>query len=231
MMKIQWLLFCIYDFRCLIWNIPVCYGAIDGKHILIQAPANCGSEYFIYQHANSIVLMTVVYHEYCFRYIDVGSYECNVDGGEFQRCSLFPVLEGDSLLPYEGFFSGRRCLSIKTTPFESILLLSRAHRIVKNAFGILASRFRVFGKPIQVKVTTEIMVTAAYTLHDWLRITFPNTYTQPGTLDYEDIVRGCVKPGRWRADISESPSLLRSRSNNRANKIAEMLRTATLITL
>jgi hypothetical protein len=71
------------------WNFPGCHGAIDGKHVLIQAPSQRGSEFWNYKETNSIDLMAIVYHDYCFRYINIRANERNSDGGIFRKCPLY----------------------------------------------------------------------------------------------------------------------------------------------
>ena len=65
--------------------------------------------------------------------------------------------------------------------------LSRARRIVENAFGILANVFRVFRKPILIGPDkTEVIVLAACALHNFLFWRTKNPDAPPGTFDEDD---------------------------------------------
>jgi len=56
------------------WNLPNCCGALDGKHIRLQCPPKCGSQFFNYKQYFSFVLMALCDSKYCFTWMEVGNY-------------------------------------------------------------------------------------------------------------------------------------------------------------
>lgn len=150
------------------WNFPNCLGAIDGMHVQLQQPPNSGSYYFNYKGTHSIVLMAVVNANYEFIYVDVGANGRISDGGVWGNSTLSKLLEtnhakipesctlpnSNRKLPY--VFVADDAFPLKPyilKPFphrnqtdEQRIFsyrLSRARRIVENAFGIMSSRYRV----------------------------------------------------------------------------------------
>jgi len=59
-----------------------------GKHIRIICPCNSGSRYFSYKDFYSIVMLTLVDHNYKFLAADVGSYGTEGDAGMFAKSPL-----------------------------------------------------------------------------------------------------------------------------------------------
>lgn len=74
----------------------------------------------------------------------------------------------------------------------------RGRRVVQNLFGILASVFHVFRKPMQLEPDkTEIITMACLHLHNFLRksSTSNHVYCPNGTFDHENIDTGEITRG------------------------------------
>lgn len=78
-------------------NFPNCVVTIDGKHIVLECPANSGSNYYNYKGTFSVVLLALVDHDYNFTCIDIGIYGSNSDGGIFAKSLLKKALENKEL--------------------------------------------------------------------------------------------------------------------------------------
>ena len=80
--------------------------------------------------------------------------------------------------------------------------LSRARRVIENAFGILVARWRILRRFIRASVeNAESYVLSALCLHNYLRQTDNAGYCPAGFVDFEDS-SGRIKPGEWRSLVS-----------------------------
>lgn len=177
-------------------------GALDGKHIIIQAPHNEGSAYFNYKGSHSIVLLGLVDANYKFLFIDVGTNGRVSDGGVFRNSLLYSAIATNRLnFPEESPLPGRSRpvpyvivadaafpLSrniLKPFPFRNMswpqrifnYRLSRARRVVENAFGILCNRFRILLNTINLTPQKAKTITlACIALHNFLLTNCPKNY-------------------------------------------------------
>lgn len=217
------------------WNFPNCVGAMDGKHIAVQAPEWSGTDYYNYKHFFSIVLFAIVDANYNFIYADVGCQGRISDAGVFNNTSFCKSIETCTLnLPPDVSLPGRTVQSpyvfVGDDAFpllRNILKaypgiqekgsanrifnyrLSRARRTSENVFGILSSVFRVFRKPLLLdpEKATNVTLSAIY-LHNYLRNSpSKKIYCPPGTLDSECTDTRATIPGAWRKDNLDQTSL------------------------
>jgi len=177
-----------------VWNFPHCIGAVDGKHVQLQAPS--GSNVFNYKSTFSIILMVVVDADYNFLYADVGCQGRISDSEVIQNTSFFKRLKEEKLeIPPAKKFTGREkavpyvFVADDVFPLEENIIkpypgshekgsakrifnyrLSRARRVVENVFGILSAVFRVLHKPmlLEPKKAKLVVITCVY-LHNFLR--------------------------------------------------------------
>lgn len=218
------------------WNFPNCLGAIDGKHVVIQCPPNSATEFFNYKGYFSIVLLGLVDADYCFTFVDVGCQGRISDGGVFYNSSLYQkIQDGELNIPHSRqlpaapdkvlpcVFVGDSAFALTVNmmkPYPGLLekgsperaynyRLCRARRVVENVFGILASVFRVFRKPmvLEPEKATNVTLTCVL-LHNFLRRSKVSRrrYTPPGTFDTE--VDGELVEGSWRMDKDGMSSFL-----------------------
>nr|CAI5865359.1 unnamed protein product [Callosobruchus analis] len=187
------------------WNFPHCIGALDGKHVQIQCPANSGSSFYNYKGTFSIVLMAIVNANYKFIYAHVGSQGRMSDGGVFQRTSFCRSLLNNALkVPYV-------LVADDAFPLTASIMKPLARRIVENAFGLLSAVFRIFRKPIAVKPdTTEALVFTCIHLHNFLRrhAVSRKRYSPSGTFDIENVDTGEITPGSWRRDTAGDTGMI-----------------------
>ena len=203
-------------------QFPNCIGAIDGKHIRVRKPQDSGSLFFNYKSFFSIVLLGIVDANYCFISVDIGSYGSCSDSYAFKNSNFGQRLEmnqlklpkraqlpGDRLgqeMPFvlvgdEAFALSRHVLrpyarkNLTTAKRIFNYRLTRARRMVECTFGILANKWRIFHRPIDVNPEfCDNIIKACCVLHNFVR--------QRDGVSFDDTLYECplenINPSRVR---------------------------------
>ncbi|XP_011883938.1 PREDICTED: uncharacterized protein LOC105571073, partial [Vollenhovia emeryi] len=167
------------------WNFPHCVGALDGKHVAVICPEKAGSSFYNYKGFHSIVLMALVSATYKFLIVDIGAQGRHSDGGIFKNSAMGQRFYSNNMdLPDSSNITTRHTTpyvivadeafqlnSFTMRPYPSKNLtkqqrifnyrLSRARRVVENAFGILTSRWRIYHKPLNTSLETADAIVKA----------------------------------------------------------------------
>lgn len=204
------------------WNFPHTVGAIDGKHVACKCPPNSGSEFYNYKGFYSVILFAMVDADYRFTYIDVSGNGSSSDAQIYNESDLHRGLDQNRIhgfpqpdplpndhqdVPY--FIVGDDAFSLRTylmKPYTNRNLtheerifnyrLSRARRVVENAFGILANRFQILLTTMQHHhETVRTIVEACCILHNLMRTRYPVLQNRLVDRAQPD---GNLQPGAWR---------------------------------
>ncbi|XP_025200465.1 protein ALP1-like [Melanaphis sacchari] len=176
------------------WNFPNCIGALDGKHVMIEAPPNTGSLYFNYKKNFSIVLLALVDAQYKFTVVDVGAFGKNSDGGILSHSNfgknklnipnnralpgtnekLPYVIIGDEAFPLKNYllrpYSGPQMYNDVKKKKIFNERLSRARKVVEDAFGQLTAKFRIYCRRLKsLPENADKIVMTTCILHNYIK--------------------------------------------------------------
>jgi hypothetical protein len=164
--------------------------------VKVQAPPNSGSKFFNYRLSFSAVLLALVDARYKFTVVDIGPYGRNSDGGIFAHSKLGKYLEAHLGIAEDKQLPGTTCLAPhvivgdEAFPLKTYLMrpypgsqskgdnkksifnyrLSRARRVVENAFGILSQKFQICQRTLQsLPENADNIIFATCILHNYLK--------------------------------------------------------------
>lgn len=180
-----------------IWNFPNCIGALDGKHVVIEAPPNSGSLFFNYKKTFSIVLLALVDAQYKFIAVDIGAYGKSSDGGILSTSNFGKALEKNKLnIPNGRVLPGTNVklpyviIGDEAFPLKNYLLrpypgsqmyddetkkifnerLSRARKVVEDTFGQLTAKFRIYCRRLKsLPENADKIVMTTCILHNFIK--------------------------------------------------------------
>lgn len=229
------------------WNLPNCVAAIDGKHVNIRCPPGAGSEYYNYKGHHSIVLLACCDADYIFTAVDIGAYGSQSDGGVFMESSFGrKVIAGElnfpppKILPNSNYncnhyMVGDAAFPLKPylmRPFPGKLLeedkyyfnkrLSRARRVIENAFGILVAKWRILLTTLHMLPSNaDKVIKATVVLHNFVKL---NDAAYCGS-DYVDVYNPndeLISEGLWRSEATPLTNCRHVGSNNSSANALQM---------
>ncbi|KAH7949013.1 hypothetical protein HPB49_004171 [Dermacentor silvarum] len=210
------------------WIMPHCVGATDGKHVNIEWPANSGTLDHNYKGSFSKSHLAVcdAHTERVFITItsayDVTFYFILITCNSFLRSRRFcagsctwKLATAAVRVTAQGLHAlhedSRETHKRRVFKYR----LSRARRVIENAFGILAQRWRTLRRPFKAKTDNiNRFVAACIVLHSFLMkesSASSAAYCPPGSADSEDW-EGRLSPGSWREEEAAGGALLPSKS-------------------
>jgi DDE superfamily endonuclease len=174
-----------------LWDYPFCIGALDGCHIPCSPKKTDAVDYYNFKGWYSTVLFAVCDARYRFTYFKIGSPGRVNDGFIFRHSNLKHILDSKSEqlarlgsvidnveIPLHIIADSAFPLLnqvMKPFPHVSVLSeaqkqfnfrLSRARRVIENAFGRLKLRFRYLLKRIESRINVNETIHAAVLLHN-----------------------------------------------------------------
>lgn len=191
--------------------------------------------------------MAICDANYIIRFVDIGAYGRRSDGGIFKDSAIGKAFDnghmnvpqptaisGSPVLPY--CLVGDEAFPLKPyllrpypgrglTPEQEVFnyRLSRARRLIENTFGILASQWRIYRKPIVASPKSAVrMVQATVCVHNWLRKSDidANEYVPIDMVDSDDPRNPSgFKAGSWRC-IMENGCAFKEITNCSSNMSA-----------
>ncbi|CAN7981050.1 unnamed protein product, partial [Ixodes pacificus] len=170
-------------------GFPSAIGALDGCHLAVSPPKDQDCDYHNYKGWYSVILLAIVDHRYVFRYVNVG-LPGRCDDAHVYRHSRLPALlsklQAQTPLVVNGTAVPPIVLCDQAFPLTPNLMkpfphgtvltpaqgdfnycLSKARRVVENAFGRLKARFRSIMKRTETKIeNVNTLVRTCCILHN-----------------------------------------------------------------
>ena len=176
---------------------------------MIECRSNAGSAYFSYKNYHSIVFLVVCDAKYYFTFLDIGDYG-GTNGASVQSNSAFwqvfkyptklklpsPASHRNKILPH--VLLGDDIFSLKPwlmkpyqgrVPKSDQLATISTQTPIKNAFGILSAKWRIFRRPIRENLDLPVVqriTQATVCLRNYLCFTENASYFPTGVVDCED---------------------------------------------